>query len=816
MKINEIMKTKLVWGFVIFMLLTFKLEAKPRFGNAVLFNKDWKFILSDVKDGASSEAIDAKWRSLNLPHDWSIEGTYSPDKASCTGFLPGGIGWYRKTFEVPKTQKDKKVYIYFEGVYNKSEVFINGKSVGKRPNGYISFMYDLTPYIKYGEKNVISVRVDHSEERDSRWYTGSGIYRDTYLVYASPVHINLWGIYSKATNISDAKANVEVETTIKNTTSSLSNVEITQEIVDPITGKVIASQKGKTKTRANGNSVFNQTLNLNAPKRWSLETPFLYQLKTIVKSGGKIIDKSEQLIGIRALKFDANKGFALNGKWTKIKGVCIHHDAGTLGSAVPKDVWKRRFETLKEMGCNAIRLSHNPQSSDIYELCDALGLLVMDEAFDEWEFPKRKWVEGWNVGTPEFQGSSSFFKDWSEKDLEDMILRDRNHASIFMWSIGNEVDYPNDPYSHPVLNGASINQPVYGGYLPNSPNAERLGDIAKRFSAIVRKLDTSRPVTAALAGVIMSNETEYPFALDVAGYNYTEGRYEMDHKKYPNRVLYGSETVHSMDSWKATRDKDYVFGQFIWTGIDYLGESGVWPARGFNSGLLDFGGFLKPRGYFRKALWSPKPSIYLGTYPLPSKADYLSMDAIATWNYKPNEMIRVVCYTNAPKNKLMLNGKQIGDVKGLDDKSGIVYWDIPYEAGKLEVTGLDNDNKSIGTYAIESSDRPNKINVTVDKNTINSDLGLAHITIQVVDENGVPVMISDEEVTCTVEGPGKLLGLESGNNSDMTSYSDNVHRIYHGRILAYIQSSGEEGDIKVKFSIPWLPEAIVTIKSVKK
>jgi len=270
-----------------------------------------------------------------------------------------------------------------------------------------------------------------------------------------------------------------------------------------------------------------------------------------------------------------------------------------------------------------------------------------------------------------------------------------------------------------------------------------------------------------------------------------------------------------MDSWKATRDKDYVFGQFLWTGIDYLGESKAWPSRGFDSGLLDFGGFLKPRGYFRKALWSAEPSIYIGTYPLPAKKDNLSMDAYSIWNYKQDQVIRVVCYSNAPKNKLLLNGKQIGEIKGLDDKTGIIYWDLPYQEGKLEVVGLDNADKTICTYGIQSSERPTKINVTVDKNTINSAMGIAHITVQVVDKNGVPVIMSDEEITCTIEGPAKLLGLESGNNSDMTSYADNVHRVYRGRILAYIQSSGEAGDIKIKFSTPWLPDATVIVKSIK-
>ncbi|HNW55362.1 MAG TPA: glycoside hydrolase family 2 TIM barrel-domain containing protein, partial [Bacteroidales bacterium] len=367
---------------------------------------------------------------------------------------------------------------------------------------------------------------------------------------------------------------------------------------------------------------------------WSLEQPNLYTLRTIIKQDGKIIDQNEQQIGLRALTFDANKGFALNGVWTKVKGVCIHHDAGCLGAAVPREVWKRRLINLKAMGCNAIRLSHNPQAPEVYELCDEIGLLVMDEAFDEWEFPKRKWITGWNNGTPEFQGSAAFFEEWSDKDLADMVLRDRNHASVVMWSVGNEVDYPNDPYSHPVLDHANINQPMHGGYKPDSPKAERLGGIAKRLTAIVRSLDTSRPVTAALAGVVMSNETDYPFALDITGYNYTEDRYAQDHVKYPNRVIFGSENGHSMASWKAVRDNEYVFGQFLWTGIDYLGESGTWPSRGFYSGLFNFGGFLKPRGHFREALWSSKPVTYIGTYPAPADKNHVSMDAWPVWNYK--------------------------------------------------------------------------------------------------------------------------------------------------------------------------------------
>jgi beta-galactosidase/beta-glucuronidase len=806
------MKFKTIMGALAILLAATSLHAKPQFGRAELFNKNWKFHLSDVKEASVPTFDDSKWRVLNLPHDWSVEGTLSPDKASCQGFLPGGIGWYRKTFVVPDDRKNEKVFIYFEGVYNRSEVFINGTSVGKRPNGYISFMYDLTPYIQFGKENVISVKVDHSKERDSRWYSGSGIYRDAYLVYASPLHIDLWGVFFKANTITDKKAEVSVETTVNNEQSKSAIVQIIQEIVDPVSGKIIATASKKQAVEAGKKATASQVITVPDPKRWSLEQPNLYTVRTIIKQDGKVTEQNEQKLGLRILTFDPNKGFALNGNWTKLKGVCLHHDGGVLGSAVPREVWKRRLVTLKEMGCNAIRTSHNPQASDLYEICDEIGLVVMDEAFDEWEFPKRKWIEGWNEGTPGFEGSFDFFEEWSSRDLADMILRDRNHASVIMWSIANEVDYPNDPYSHPILDGSKINQPMHGGYKPDAPKAERLGGIAKRLAAVVRANDTSRPVTAALAGVVMSNETEYPFALDICGYNYTEDRYAIDHAKYPNRIIYGSENGHSMESWKAVRDNDYIFAQFLWTGIDYLGESNPWPSRGFNSGFLDFGGFLKPRGHFRQSLWDTKPVTYIGTYPVPSRKDFLSTDAWPIWNYDADQMIRVVGYTNSAQSKLMLNGVQVGEVKPLDDNSGVIYWDIPFKPGKLEIVGMDTNGNTVSSYSLQSSTRPAALTAETDVKILKKENGLAQVTIQVVDEKGVPVMLSDDEITCTIEGPGKLLGLEASNNSDMGDYTDNVQRAYHGRLLAYIQTTGQAGTINVKFTSPWLKDTTVKLE----
>ncbi len=790
------------------------------FGSPEKINDDWKFILNDVNNGQAIELDDASWQRVTLPHDWSVRGQLSPTLASCTGYLPGGIGWYRKKLDIPVEKKGQRVYLYFEGVYNRGEVYINGQLLGKRPNGYISFYYDATPFIQYGQENVIAVRVDHSQYADSRWYTGSGIYRDVWVVYANPVHIAPWGVYAFPEELKNGyKLNVEIEVSNEEETDAI--LTIVNELFSP-QGKSVARASSKLTAKPGNENKITTSLRVKEPLLWSLDNPNLYELRTTVLRGKEITDQTTTRTGFRSYTFDPDNGFALNGEWMKMKGVCIHHDAGVLGAAVPRDVWKRRLQTLKEIGVNAIRTSHNPQATDLYELCDEIGILVLNEMYDEWVFPKRKWLEGWNVGTPGFQGSYDIFKEWSEKDLADLIRRDRNHISVFAWSIGNEVDYPNDPYSHPVLGGekAGFTQATYGGYNPDAPDAMELGEIAKRLVRVVKKHDHTRPVTAGLAGVAMSNETEYPGALDITGYNYTEDKYDSDHAAYPSRVIYGSENRHDMDAWKATRDKKHIFGQFLWTGIDYLGESGRWPSRGFYSGLLDFGGFIKPRGYFRQSLWSSKPMAYLGTYPTPGgrvrsqSTDGLSqtapsMDAWPIWNYTVGQSIRVVCYTNAAKAQLLLNGVEVGETKEYNDNTGIIYWDIPYEEGKLEVVGMDKNNTIVSRFALHTSHRPHAIKIVDTQHSINDDERLVQITLQVVDDNGVPVMLSDNEVTCHISGPARLLGLEASNNTDMSDYTDNRHRVYHGRLMAYVQATGA-GDVKISFTSPWLEPAEIT------
>lgn len=814
------MKTRTGIALLLTLLVAGPAFAQVSFGNAGTINGDWRFTLSDVDNGSQPGIDDSEWQRINLPHDWSVREQLSPSLASCTGYLPGGIGWYRKSTVIPAGKSGRKIYLYFEGVYNRSEVFINGHSLGSRPNGYISFMYDATPYVNFGGENLIAVRVDHSRSADSRWYSGSGIYRNVWLIESDPIHIAQWGVYAVPKQVSAKQTVLGVRVTVENGTQEASAVTVDNHLTDP-DGQIVARSAKKVVLKANSTVEAAADLTVRNPLLWDLESPHLYTLTTRIVKGGEVIDQTETRTGLRNFTFDPDRGFALNGRWMKIKGVCLHHDAGTLGSAVPRDVWKRRLETLKEIGCNAVRTSHNPQAPELYDLCDELGILVMDEAYDEWRYNKRKWISGWNAGTPGLQGTADIFAQWGETDLADLVRRDRNHPSVFAWSIGNEVDYPNDPYSHPILDGGpetGFTQPVFGGYKKEAPRAEELGEIAQRLAAEVRKHDTSRPVTAGLAGVAMSNETGYPGSLDIAGYNYTESRYLSDHEKYPQRVIYGSENRHDPKAWRAVTDNRHIFGQFLWTGIDYLGESGAWPSRGFYSGLLDFGGFIKPRGYFRKSLWSETPMAYIGTYPVEGgsnndvwsqlevkkkKKTKLSMDAWPVWNYKDGEPIRVVCYTNARKARLLLDGQPVGAEKPYDEQTGIIHWDIPYSPGLLSVEALDDNGQRVACDSIRSSGRPYALQIDRPATRYDRESGIAQIVVRVTDRHGVPVMISDNEVTCTISGRGELLGMEAGNNTDMSDYTDNKHRVFLGRLIAYVKV-GDSQPVTVEFTSPWL------------
>lgn len=854
-------RTHRVLTSVFALCLCISTEAQVSFGHATPFNDDWRFALVGtdwrapsapnpavvaVTQGRAASSADqertthkvtfddtvarspgfddSKWRRLNLPHDWSVEHPMSPTLFSCTGYLPGGVGWYRKHFTVSNDtrQQDIQRWIYFEGIYNRADVYLNGHLLGMRPNGYASVLYDMTPWLNKDGDNVLAVRVDHSRQADSRWYTGSGIYRQVWLVESGPVHLAQWGSAWRLKRVAASHADIEVD--VETTTADGYRKE-----VPPLKAVVsIRDAEGRQvaqKMASIGNKE-RKTLHLKIthPKMWEVGKGYLYTVETQLcnTSDGTVIDRSDMRMGIRTLQFDPNKGFSINGKSMKVKGVCLHHDAGVLGAVVPRDVWERRLVNLQSIGVNAIRMSHNPQAPVVYDLCDSLGLLVMDEASDEWEFPKRKWLEGWNRGEPGYEGSYDFFEEWIERDVADMVRRDRNHPCVFLWSIGNEVDYPNDPYTHPVLDGSSITQPMYGGYKPGQPDAQRIGRIAERLTQVVKEIDSSRPTTGALAGVVMSNQTSYPQAVDVVGYNYTESRYDEDHRTYPQRVIYGSENRHDYEAWKAVEQRDFIFGQFLWTGIDYLGESGPWPARGSSAGLLDLKGERKPLGWWRASLWSDTPVCYIGTYPIMAgnnrdqhqqrwRDPGVSIYAQDTWNYREGQNVRVVCTTNQPSARLTLNGEEVAAPKAKDKDKGLIWWDIPYRPGTLKAEALDREGHAVATYEIATTARPSALRMTADKAMLAGRGRVAHVIIEVTDPEGKPVVLSDNEVSVHVTGEGRLLGLENGDMSDTSNLRDRRQRVARGRLLAYIEATKDIGDITVRAESPLLDGAVITI-----
>jgi beta-galactosidase len=777
------------------------------------FNFDWRFSNSPVEDASKINFDDHSWQDVNLPHDWSVYQAFDAKWASGTGFLPAGIGWYRKSFTLPANSKGKKVFIDFDGIYDNSEVWINGTLLGKRPNGYISFQYDLTPYLNNSAKNVIAVKVDHSKFADSRWYTGSGIYRDVKLITTAKTHIKQWGVNINTTGVMSGKTTAHVEVSLLNENMDDADLVLRHFLI--FSQDTIFQTDQNLFLPAQKDTVISKDFDISNPKLWDVDKANLYRLLTVITENGKILDNVTTTTGFRDIKFDSDKGFFLNGKNIKIKGVCLHHDAGCLGAAVPKKVIERRLDLLKEMGANAIRTSHNPYSSTFMDLCDEKGFLVMDEMFDEWELPKKKWVEGWNAGQPSLDGSASFFREWHRKDLSDFILRDRNHPSVIMWSIGNEIDYPNDPYSHPILN-SSDNPQTFAKYDPDRPDANRLGEIARELVSIVKQYDTSRPVSAGLASAVVSNETGYADALDIVGYNYQEMRYAADHKKYPGRPLFGSETGMSLQAWKAVTDNDYIMGQFLWTGIEYMGEARKFPTRNSTSGTIDLAGNKKTEFYFRQSLWAEQPMVYIGTSQkeMPDVASSLwshkRFDSY--WNAEKDQKVYVYAFTNCREVELFLNGKSLGSKKLADYPSRVIPWDVPFEKGVLKALAKNNGVEK-AAYELRTAGAAVQLKAKADNLTLKADNeDISHIEVTMCDAQGINNVLTDGVVTCTVSGPVRLLGMEDANSRNVEPYKDNKQNTYQGRILLYIQSLDKQGKAAVKVTSPGLKDAVVELE----
>lgn len=780
----------------------------------LLFNDGWKFHKGDVVDGDKPTINEVDWKPVDLPHDWSIDGPFDEQWASATAYLPGGIGWYRKTFDLAPTLRAKHIFLYFDGVYKNSEVWINGHYLGKRPNGFTPFQYEITPYLVKNGKNVVAVKADHTQFADSRWYTGSGIYRNVYLVATDPVHVDLWGVRFVTSDVTPQRATATVTVSIANQSGTTAPVLVKSQLIDA-KGKPVAVAQQQVSVRGGGKADATLSFTVTNPALWSTEHPDLYKLVVNLSANGKPLDNLTETVGFRSFRFDNDKGFFLNGKNMKLKGVCIHDDAGALGVAVPEEVWVRRLKTLQEAGCNSLRLSHNPHADYIYDLADKMGFLVMDESFDEWEVGKNKWIKGWNVGKPGNDGSFSDFREWADRDVADMVLRNRNRPSIIFWSIGNEIDYPNDPYTHEVLN-TGRNPQIYGkGYTAGHPAASRLSELSKQLVAVVKKYDPTRPVTAALAGVVMSNEVGFPETLDIVGYNYQEYRYPDDHKKYPDRVIYGSENGMAYSAWAAVADNDYISGQYLWTGIDYLGEARAWPSKGNQAGLMDLAGFRKPEFYFRKSLWTEPPMIYIGTVPMSGSSPNQPVNRrslAASWTYKEGDSIRVSCFTNCDEAELLLNGKSLGKKQLASATEKTLTWTVVYQPGDLSVKGYRKGTET-AQYTLKTAGDGYAITATADLGSFDkTKKQVSHIEINVVDKNGVPVYLADNDVTVSVEGPAKLIGLESGSTTSHEAYKADKRKVFRGKLLAYVQSRQKAGPVTITLSSPGLQSKVIEFK----
>lgn len=802
------------------------------------FNDGWLFSLADDSLAARPEFVDSGWRKLNLPHDWAIEGDFSQDNPSGTGggALPGGVGWYRKTFVAENKDKGKHFRIEFDGVYMNSEVFINGTCLGKRPYGYISFSYDLTPYLKWGEKNVIAVRVDNAEQPNSRWYSGCGIYRNVWLLKTGDVCVAEWGTYVTTAKVDGQGASLNLVTTLENTGKENADVTV-RSVLKDAEGKEVAQAESPANVVAEKSAEIAQKLQVTSPQLWDVEHPYLYSLVTEVMKGGQCVDRYVTPVGIRTFSFDAAKGFVLNGKPTKINGVCMHHDLGCLGAAVNVRAMERQLQMLKEMGCNGIRCSHNPPAPEWLDLCDRMGFIVMDEAFDMWR--KKKTAYDYSL----------YFNEWHERDLHDFILRDRNHPSVFMWSIGNEVleqwsDAQADTLSLEEAN-LILNFGHSADMLAKEGEVSVNSLLTKKLADFVKALDPTRPVTAGCNEPNPANHLFRSGALDIIGYNYhnvnipdvprnfpgkpfiitesnsalmTRGYYRMPSDKmfiWPERwdkPFYDATfACSSYDNCHApwgntheenlllTKKNDFISGQYVWTGFDYIGEPTPygWPARSSYFGIIDLAGFPKDVYYLYQSEWSNKQVLHLFPH----------------WNWTAGQDVDMWCYYNqADEVELFVNGKSQG-VKAKDENHLHVVWRVKYEPGSVKVVAR-KDGKVVGEKEIRTAGEPKKIRLTPDRNTLNADgKDLSFVTVEIVDAEGNLCPLADNLVHFEVEGNLFIAGVDNGSQTSMERFKDNKRKAFNGKCLVVLQNAGKTGAARLKAVAEGLEDAVVEIVS---
>ena len=784
----------------------------------------WLFRLADDRQAWRKEIDETGWRAVTVPHDWSVEGEFSPEHSSGTGYLPGGIGWYRAHVSLASLLPigDRSVRLVFDGVYKNADIWVNGYHLGGRPSGYARFSFDLTEILDYAPDDdlVLAVRVEHTELSDSRWYNGAGITRRVRLEVHEPVRLGERGTDVVTLEASAEAATVRIAQTIESTLREGADVRVRHELRAVGTDEVHTGE-AQVHLPGDGSAVVETLLHVPTPRLWSDTDPHLYRLTTTLHWA----DRStayEDTVGIRTFSFDADSGFTINGEPRLLKGVCLHEDAGPLGTAVPAWVWLRRLLTLKELGCNAVRMAHNPHAPELYALCDALGFFVFDEAFDEWENPKNKWWQGHNVYPPRHEGYAKDFPQWHERDLVAMIDAHRHHPSIVAWSIGNEIDYPNDPYASPLFDEMTGNNDAHKPkaeriYDPSRPDMRRLTTIARRLADIVRRNDPSRPVTIAAAFPELSSRTGLLETVDLVGYNYKEHLYADDHRRFPGAPLVGSENSHGYSEWRHVLDKDYIAGQFLWTGIDYLGEARGWPVHGSGAGLLTLAGFVKPTGHLRRSWWAEEPVAYLVTRPYTGVADddgprpFWSHPVSRAWGGEAGERLEVLCFANGEQVTLTRGDEPVPLER--EERGG--YWRAVITTG---AEPLLLRSYRAGQVVAEDLLVPAGRAVRIETRTWEPPIALAHrlrdlgladesivqIECTLRDEHGRPA--SDEVVvTARVDG-GELLGLENGDLADNTAYSADHRSTLDGRILVLVRRTERT---RVGLSAPGLPPVSV-------
>lgn len=763
------------------------------FERKIAISQGWKFHSGDLPDTEDYIFDDASWRKVDLPHDWAIEGPFSAEHASGTGYLPGGIAWYQKQLLIPDYTKGKQYTLMFDGAYQNAETWVNGKYLGIRPYGYSSFYYDITEYIHPDSANIITVKLDHSIVSDSRWYTGNGIYRNVWLITRNSIAVDTWGTFISTPEISPESARVLIEATIRNTESISREISVSSSITDKAKNEC-SKLSIKVKIPASGDTTIQLYQDIDNPGLWFPESPEMYTSTILLHdTDGEILDKYLTPFGIRKIEFTPDKGFFCNGKSYKLKGVCMHHDYGALGAARTPEAIYPVLVKLKEAGCNSIRTSHNPEDPEYLNMLDTMGFFVMEEAFDEFKLGKKKWIKGRNVGQglgikayPEYynrNGYSDFYEEWAKQDIQDMVRRDRNHPSIIVWSIGNETDYPNDPYQDPNVKST---------FDPTLPPASEIADLVSDLTTWVKEIDTTRPITQALANTPVTNAVGVPEMLDVVGYNYQEKYYQQDHEAYPNRVIYGSENGDHPEAWKAVRDNDYISGQFLWTGMDYHGEAGMFKNHSFGGGIIDYCGFAKPDYYFRKSVWNDDPMVKIAA------SDNSHWKQGMHWNWTEDQSIKVLCYTNCEEAELFINGISIGK-KALDPDWLNISWDVDFEPGTISVNGII-DGKIVCTEELITAGKATELMLSpIAVHSSKFDHDLIQVEVSMVDENKMVVPDASSQVLFSLQGEGEIIGVCNSDYQSLEPFKANSRQLYEGRCLVIIKTKDKkEIELSVK------------------